>query len=49
MKKTIRENINMPYSLHDMTVIEFAVTLQQIISTMNVWLKKKQSERKEVD
>jgi len=31
MKKTIRENINPPYSLHDMNVIEFEVTGDDII------------------
>jgi len=31
MKKTIRENINVPYSLHDMNVIEFKVEGNDII------------------
>lgn len=31
MKKTIRENINAAYSLHDMTVISFEVMEDDII------------------
>ena len=31
MKRTIRENINLPYSLHDMNVISFEVTNDDIV------------------